>query len=469
MTAPDGPDYFPYVHTPEAGLPRYARVRAEGRSLRESLWSGFSYLRKYRRAKHSAPVEEIAYFDEQRRLLRWLALQDEKAENSEPAPGGEVRLGLVGDVMWLRDGWDSFLSPEVLTYLNGHDVVLGNLETPISPRNRVPSFLPDYFTYNSDPRLITSFRRPGNVSTFSALATANNHCLDRGDAGLVDTLDFLDALSIPHAGVRKQKSDPSFVVITAGGIRIGFYAACWGLNNPALLSSTTFHIEVLPGLVPSVRHPVDLSRVREALGGMEEAGVDFKVVYLHWGYEFELYPCPDVMRVGREIIALGADLLMGSHPHVLQPVEVCFVNGYESRYAERAGPLPALAPRTGCLLRDNTDRPRKGLIVYSLGNFATAMYTLLCRTGMVLSIRLVRDESGLVDWRRPEVQLIYNVHRDHGTRRRRLVLMESYLRELERRGDRAPKLRATAAFLQRHLVGAAGASDDSGRDTSSVG
>src|SRR5688572_12465398 len=108
------PDRFPFAYTPEAGLPRYARVRAEGRPLRESVWSGLSYLRKYARAKYTAPAEEVAYFDRQRRLLRWLG--------GEPDEG--LRLALVGDVMWLRDGWADFLSPEVLAYLNGHDVVL---------------------------------------------------------------------------------------------------------------------------------------------------------------------------------------------------------------------------------------------------------------------------------------------------------------------------------------------------------
>ena len=361
---------------------------------------------------------------------------------------------MVGDVMWLRDGWDTFLSPEVLTYLNGHDVVLGNLESPISPRFPVPSFLPDYFTYNSDPGLIASFRRPDGGSTFSALATANNHSLDRGDAGLADTLDFLDGLSIPHAGVGRAVGGRNFAVFEQGGIRFGFYAACWGLNNPAALHSSSHAIEVLPGLTPCVRHPVDLGRIRQALAGMDAEGVDFKVVYLHWGYEFELYPCPDVMRVGRDIIAAGADLLMGSHPHVLQPVEVCFVNGYEKRWPGVEAHLPALAARTGCLLRDDVGTPRKGLIVYSLGNFATTMYTELCRTGMVFSLRLVRDsETQRVDWHRPEVQLVYNVHRDPLTEQRRLVLLESYLRERERHDDRAASLRATAAFLHRHLFG----------------
>jgi poly-gamma-glutamate synthesis protein (capsule biosynthesis protein) len=451
--AMNNPDYFPYTWTPEADLPRYARVRAEGLPLRDSLWSGLSYMRKYFRAKRSAPVEEVSYFDEQRKLLRRLGQGPEEG----------LRLGMVGDLMWIRDGWNNFLSPEVLAYLNGHEVVLGNLESPVSARSRVPWLLPDYFTYNSAPGLVRSFRRPaaGGVdafrSTFSALATANNHSLDRGDDGLLDTLEFLDQLHIPHAGVRKSADEKPYVTFEAGGIRFGFYAACWGLNNPEAGRTSSWHVEVQPGLAPRVCLPVDLARVRSSLAGMEAEGVDFKIVSLHWGHEFELYPCPEQMVVGRKIIAAGADLLMGTHPHVLQPAEVCFVNGYERSYLDRGEDLPALRERTGCLLRDDSGRPRKGLIAYSLGNFATAMYTLLCRMGMVFSIRLVRDEAtGRVDWQRPEVQLVLNVHRDPRTwRRRRLVLLESYLRERERRGDGAVQLRATAALLQRHLFGSA--------------
>jgi poly-gamma-glutamate synthesis protein (capsule biosynthesis protein) len=253
--------------------------------------------------------------------------------------------------------------------------------------------------------------------------------------------------------VRRQEEDRAYAVLDADGIGIGFYAACWGLNNPRAIASSALHIEVLPGLVPRVRHPVDLSRIRAALADMDSDGVEFKVVYLHWGYEFELYPCPDIMRVGRDIIAAGADVVMGSHPHVVQPIEVCFVNGYERLYHDAGVRLPALAERTGCMLSDGTGRPRKGLIVYSLGNFATTMYTPLCRTGMVLSLRLHRDEQGRVDWQAPEVQFVYNVHRDPDTRQRRLVLLESYLRERERQRDQVPPLRATAAFLHRHLFG----------------
>src|SRR5262249_11041943 len=155
------------------------------------------------------------------------------------------------------------------------------------------------------------------ISTFSALATANNHCLDRGDPGLADTLDFLDVQHIPHSGVRRNSDEKPFVLLETSDGRIAFYATCWGLNNPAAVHKSSHKIEVVEGLVPRVRHPVDLGRIRSVLADMDAAGAAFRIVYLHWGYEFEFYPCPDIMRVGREIVRAGADVVMGSHPHVL--------------------------------------------------------------------------------------------------------------------------------------------------------
>jgi poly-gamma-glutamate capsule biosynthesis protein CapA/YwtB (metallophosphatase superfamily) len=437
-------DHFPYKFSEETDRPWYASARAEGQPLREAIKTGRAYLRKYRRGHWSACPEEIRYFDEQRRLVRWLSEQ----------PEAGVRLAAVGDVMWLRDSWDEFLTPEVLAHLNGHDIVVGNLETPISARRYVYRVLPDTVHYNSKPSLITSFARPNGSNTFSALATANNHCLDKGDDGLADTLEFLDQQSIAHSGARVPGERP-WTLIESAGLRIGFYAACWGLNAPDLLNHTSFQIETIPGIVPTVRHPVDLGRVREVLTDMAAASVDFRIVSLHWGHEFEFYPTPDLMQVGREIVRLGADMIIGTHPHVVQPLEVCFVNGYETRMREQGLDLPALAERTGCILRDDTGIPRKALIVYSLGNFVTAMYTMHCRSGLILSVQLKRDAQGRVDWHRPEMKLVYNARMKLLRAQRRLMLLEHFLQHRERLGRRGEKMDALGVWLRRHLLGPA--------------
>src|SRR5262245_48759101 len=143
-------------------------------------------------------------------------------------------------------------------------------------------------------------------------------------------------------------------------------------------------------------------------------------------------------------------MIIGTHPHVVQPLEVCFVNGYESRLKEQAD-LPALDHPSGCIVQDETGIPRKALIMYSLGNFVTAMYTMHCRTGLILGVQLERDVSGRVDWHRPEIKLVYNARMKMLRAGRRLMLLEHFLQHRERLGRRGEKVDALGVWLRRHL------------------
>ncbi len=414
---PPAGSHFPYAFTPVAGKPWYARYHAEGLSPLHCALHGIHYYLKYRRKWRRAPEEELAYFRRQHQLLAWLAGQP-------PAPG-DVGLALVGDLMWIADGWAGFLSDEVLDHVNGHEAVLGNLETAISGSFRVSRPFPEFAWFNADPALVTSFRRPDGTSTFSALGVANNHCLDYRDRGARDTLGFLDDCGIGHSGIRERADGRPYAAFEAGGIRIGFYSACWGLNDRKRVERSELTVEIVEGLASDGPSAPDLSGVRAALAAMEAEGVELKVVHLHWGYEYELYPRPRQMQAAREIVRAGADVLFGSHPHVQQPAEVCFLNGYERRYADAASGLPP-----GSLLDDGAGRPRKALVCYSLGNFATAMVTFLCRVGLVESLRLRRDpDTGRLDWHCPRGQLAYNVPKHDGRGQRRLVLLRSWLRD----------------------------------------
>src|SRR5262249_41795430 len=153
---------------------------------------------------------------------RWL--------NQQPAAG--VRVAAGGDIMWGRGRLGKFLTPELLGHLQEHDVGFGNLETPVSNPRGVYPLVAGTVAFNSEPGLNKYFARPDGRRTFSALATANNHCLDKGDAGLADTLSFLDSQRIAHSGARRPGQRP-WTLLEIGGLRLGFYAACWGLNDPA--------------------------------------------------------------------------------------------------------------------------------------------------------------------------------------------------------------------------------------------
>jgi poly-gamma-glutamate synthesis protein (capsule biosynthesis protein) len=441
--------YFPFVYTPEVDLPAYARFRAEGMPLSEAFWHGFKYFAKYRNKKFSAPPEQVRYFDSQRSLLRFLA-----AEPVNPSHNARVNLAMVGDIMWIRDDWDTFVPKEILDTMNRFDVVLGNLETVISPNFKVRGFWPDYMRYNSDPGLVRSFKRYAGGNIFTALSIANNHTMDYSDQGILDTIEFLDRHRILHSGVQRNKAAKRYTTFVRNGIKFGFYAATFGLNDQSEGQRTKLSLNILPGLAPETETAVDISSIKEVLAAMDDEGVDFKIVSLHWGFEYEFYPSPKTMRVGREIVAAGADVIMGSHPHVLQPSEICYVNGYERRHGGVKEQFPTMIHPTGCVLSDRSGGPRKALILYSLGNFTTAMYSFLCEAGVIQHIQVTKNEaSGEVDWGLPGYELVYNLRSDPVTQRRTISLMDSYLRQ-NCRQDRCPEnVVESVSFLHRHLKG----------------
>lgn len=432
---------FPHHFTPEDKLPHWQRLRVETLPFKETVLNTVSYFRKSIYKKHTAPAEELRYFAGQRQIFRQLMRQ--------PVAEVVARVALVGDIMWLRDGWDSFLDRAVLDHLNSHDVVLGNLESVVSKRFRVPSLFPDYLTYNSHQNLVRSFRRPDGRSTFSALSLSNNHALDRGELGARDTQDLLGELGVPHSGVSFHPDARPYAVFEVNGIRFGFYAAAWGLNS-FVAPDPKVRMNALPPGVFDPRTPIDLPEVRRVLADMAADGCHFRVVALHWGYEFEYYPDPAVMRVGHEVVRAGADVVLGTHPHVQQPVETLFVNGYEETQPE---PVRSLAAATGATLTAEGP-PRKAFVAYSIGNFATTMFTFACKVGWILGLRVFRNpDTGRTDWLPESSEFVMNVPRFGKSRDRRLMMLDDYRRQAAESGGVPAKEANHFAFLDRHLHG----------------
>jgi len=432
-------DSFPQQFTPEKHLPAWQQIRVENLSFLQSTLNVVSYIRKSIYKKYSAPTEELQHFAGQRQIFRHLL--------NQPAPPDSTRLGLVGDIMWLRDGWEDFLDPGVLDYLNAHEAVLGNLESVISSRFKVPSLLPDYFTYNSHPHLIQAFRRPDGRSTFSALSVANNHALDRGELGARDTLALLDELRTPHSGISFGKEERPYVVFEVNGIKVGFYAAAWGLNS-FVAPNPNVHMNALPAGIFEPGAKIELPEIRSVLANMAADGCEYRVIAVHWGYEFEYYPCPRVMCVAREIVREGADLVLGTHPHVQQPCETLFVNGHE---AQLPGTIRDIAHAHSTITADGP--PRKAMIAYSMGNLATTMFTFECKVGWILSLRLFRDSSGRIDWKPDASGFVMNVPRLGPKRERRLMMLDDY-RRIMGKYRRIPRWEEQYfAFLEEHLLG----------------
>ncbi len=295
-----------------------------------------------------APIESLEHFDAMRPAI--------------PPLADGVRLSFVGDVMWVGGNWSDYALPAA-PLLDG-DLRIGNLETPTVPGEPIdlPTLGP--YTFNAPVEMLDGL-------PLDVLQLDNNHSLDLGDPGLEATVAEVEARGFVHTGVDEH------AVVEIAGERIALLSFTWGLNQRDATSAHELFI------VPfgHVGEDIDLDPVRAAIDGVR-AEVDTVVVLLHWGFEYEYFPDPHFMVLGREIVAAGADLVVGQGPHVVQPPEICFVDH-------------GLEPGIGACAVETGGEPRTAAILYSLGNFGTVMPTVQAQVGVVATVSLDGDVTGL--------------------------------------------------------------------------
>jgi poly-gamma-glutamate synthesis protein (capsule biosynthesis protein) len=253
------------------------------------------------------------------------------------------------------------------------DCWIGNLESPLARNRPVCSLLPDRIRFSSSSLLLSKFSYEGK-NLFGLLSLANNHILDAGTIGMELTRNFLNAENISYSGL-----GDAGVIRQVNGLRIGFFAATYGVN---------FHRR---GETDVVTVMEDFSLFQEKAGrvlaNMEKQGCDLKIISLHWGHEYEFFPSPEQRSMARKLAEAGADIILGHHPHVVQPVEILFSGGYERIIPRDIDPSFLISG----------GKPRKILVAYSMGNFMSSMITPECRHGLALVLSLYRTPTG-TDW-----------------------------------------------------------------------
>ncbi len=261
-------------------------------------------------------------------LLALIACRGKRPE----APPRPTRLTLVavGDLLMHQDvkqaarehsGGFQGLWGDLKPVFAEADVVFGNLETPIAPSSGSPG---RPFVFNAPAELPEALKKSG----FTILSTANNHAYDQGTQGVLETLERLEAAGLSSVGSGRDRAQAETVrVLERKGIRIAFLAFT-DLFNANLNQ---------PGKGPWVRRLTE----EAALGALRSARpqADLVVVSAHWGNEYEHRPSPRQRALALGMIGAGADLIIGHHPHVLQPLVWLEANG------------------------------RKGAVAFSLGNF----------------------------------------------------------------------------------------------------
>ena len=271
------------------------------------------------------------------------------AAGDQPPPD-ELTIAAVGDLMlgnrtepFLREFGPDYPFAEVMPFLGKADVVVGNLESPISIRGKAVEN--KQFTLRASPLAVEALKR----ANIRVVTLANNHSMDFGPLALKDTLTVLDENGILATGAGMDLDDarsPAFLKVR--GSTLAFLS--YSLTFPLEFFASTKRPGTAPGYAEYVK--ADIEKVRPV--------ADLVIVSFHWGAELMTAAKDYQIDLGRKAIDWGADLVLGHHPHVLQEIEL-----YRGR-----------------------------MIAYSLGNFVFGSESNRTNTSMILLLTF-RDK-GLV-------------------------------------------------------------------------
>lgn len=281
-------------------------------------------------------------------------LIDAKPEEKEESVK-EVTMTAVGDVLihkyqmdrFYRAETDSFDFTEMFSYvkdiLREKDYTVANMEGPLAGRYKGAGT--EYYGYTEFP----TFNSPEVIADtlkdvgVDFLNTANNHSMDAYEEGVYATLDYMDQLGLAHTGTARSKEEQDRLCIEeVNGITFGFTSFTYDTNGIPLPADAPYCVNSLKWYQEDA-----VNEVLERVENLRNAGVDFVIVIAHWGDEYVVKPSQAQEDLENKLFAAGADVIFGSHPHVVQPMEVKKV-------------------------RDTDGKERTGVCIYSMGNFVSS-------------------------------------------------------------------------------------------------
>ena len=272
-----------------------------------------------------------------------------------------LKISVVGDLMCHAPQYnsariaktDSFnfnpVFSQIKPYLEKADFALGNLETVIAKNNKNLSGYPNF---NSPHEFLSALKYAG----FDILFTANNHSLDRGRSGVVRTIAQIKSAKMNSVGTYLSGSDrDSIRIFKKNGISFALLAYTYGTNGYQISKKNNFLIST-----------IDKQKMKADLLKADKYFPDLVIVYFHFGNEYQRFPSKFQKEIVKFAIKNGADIILGSHPHVLQPVE---------KFKSLSGRIDS------------------GLVAYSLGNFISNQRWRYSDAGGILNISIGKDKD----------------------------------------------------------------------------
>lgn len=237
---------------------------------------------------------------------------EKAAKRREEEAKKKVTLSFVGDVnlngfqeLYGSKGIGALLSDTCIKELTSADYAMGNHEFAFSTRGEPAE---KEYVFREDPKLVSVLTDMG----LDMVSLANNHALDYGTDALLDTMETLSGAGIAYVGAgADDKEAKALKTVELKGKTIGFLAASRVIPVASWNAGTA-----TPGIFTCYDSTQLIKSIKEA-----KESCDAVIVYLHWGTERVEMPEEYESKLGKDCIDAGADLVIGSHPHILQGFE----------------------------------------------------------------------------------------------------------------------------------------------------
>lgn len=285
-------------------------------------------------------------------------------QKEEPKKDITFTITALGDVLchntqyWdayvkATDTYDfSYVFENVKEYTAAGDVTIANLETSFAdaPYSNYP-------TFNSPASLATALKNIG----VDIITTAGNHCLDKGFKGLSETIDVLDENKIEHLGTYKTQEDQEKLFIKdINGAKVAFIDYSYGTNGIPVPTGKEFCVNL-----------IDKEKIKKELDRIKEENVDVIIACMHWGEEYHTTQTKDQEDLANFLFQNGVDIIIGNHPHVIEPFETKEVT-----------------------MPDGTKK--QCFVAYALGNFTADQRAVNTRDSIIINLQVTKKADGTV-------------------------------------------------------------------------
>ena len=287
-----------------------------------------------------------------------------------------IDISAVGDIMVHKSQLDAQYDAKsnkynfnnnfryISNYISKSDLSIANLETTLSGEKNGYSGYP---RFNSPDSLADALKKSG----FDFISIVNNHTLDYGIGGLERTKRVLEEKKLNTLGIRKDINEKRYKIINIKGVKIGIIAYTYEtqpINGFKTINNTRIPIEAQDLI--NTYNPNNLAyevpKIKNEIGDMKKEGAELIISLIHWGNEYQLKPNYSQKVLAKALANSGVNIILGSHPHVIQPIDTLTYNNHET------------------------------VVAYSLGNFLSNQRSEITKStytedGVILNIRVAKN------------------------------------------------------------------------------